>query len=154
MLYELETRDILSAFYEVYNKLGYGFLEQVYQNAFYKELLRRDIPCVPQQPINVYYKGELVGKFVADIVVDDTIILELKAVSALKEEHEVQLVNYLKATGIEVGLLLNFGKKPEFKRKIFSAEYQESLKSALSASSASNNESVSDNGSASDNHCV
>ena len=154
MLYELETRDILSAFYEVYNKLGYGFLEQVYQNALYKELLRRDIPCVPQQPINVYYKGELVGKFVADIVVDDTIILELKAVSALKEEHEVQLVNYLKATGIEVGLLLNFGKKPEFKRKIFSAEYQESLKSALSASSASNNESVSDNGSASDNHCV
>lgn len=143
MLYELETKDILNAFYEVYNELGYGFLEQVYQNAFYKELLKRNIPCVPQQPINVYYKGELVGKYIADIVVDDTIILELKAVSALKEEHEIQLVNYLKATGMEVGLLLNFGKKPEFKRKIFSHEYSDSLKSALSASSASNYESAS-----------
>lgn len=143
MLYELETRDILNVFYDVYNELGYGFLEQVYQNAFYKELVRRNIPCVPQQPINVYFKGELVGKYIADIVVDDTIILELKAVSALKEEHELQLVNYLKATGLEVGLLLNFGKKPEFKRKVFSDEYRDSLKSALSASSASNNESAS-----------
>lgn len=107
MLYELETRDILNVFYDVYNELGYGFLEQVYQNAFYKELVRRNIPCVPQQPINVYFKGELVGKYIADIVVDDTIILELKAVSALKEEHELQLVNYLKATGLEVGLLLS-----------------------------------------------
>ena len=145
MLHEQETRDILNAFYEVYNELGYGFLEQVYQNAFYKELQKREIPCVPQQPINVYYKGQLVGHYIADIVVDDTIILELKAVSALKEEHELQLVNYLKATGMEVGLLLNFGKKPEFRRKIFSEEYRESLKSAFSASSASNTNSASNN---------
>lgn len=139
MLYQLETADILGAFYDVYNELGYGFLEQVYQNALYKELLRRDIPCVAQQPIKVYYKGELVGNYIADIVVDDTIILELKAVSMLKEEHELQLVNYLKATGMEVGLLLNFGKKPEVRRKIFSHSYRSSLKSALSASSASKN---------------
>lgn len=140
MLYELETEEILGAFYAVYNELGYGFLEQVYQNALYKELLWRNIPCTPLQPIRVYYQGKLVGKYIADIVVDDTIILEQKAVSALKEEHELQLVNYLKATGMEVGLLLNFGKKPEIRRKIFSHEYRDSLKSALSASSASNKE--------------
>ena len=122
MLYESWTKEIIKAFYEVHNVLGYGFLEQVYQNALYKELKRRGIPCEAQYEIPVYYKGELVGRYIADIVVDKSVILELKAVSALREEHELQLVNYLKATNYEVGLLLNFGKSAEVKRKIFTAD--------------------------------
>lgn len=122
MLYESWTKEVIKAFYEVHNVLGYGFLEQVYQNALYKELKRRGIPCKAQYQIPVYYKGELVGRYVADIVVDESVILELKAVSALREEHELQLVNYLKATDFEVGLLLNFGKSAEIKRKIFTAD--------------------------------
>ena len=131
MLYQLETADILGAFYDVYNELGYGFLEQVYQNALYKELLRRNIPCVAQQPIKVYYKGELVGNYIADIVVDDTIILELKAVDSICNEHELQLINYLKATEIEVGLLLNFGEKPQVRRKLFTNDRKNNLWSSV-----------------------
>jgi len=136
-----KTEVIINAFYEVYNTLGYGFIENVYQNALYKELLRRNVPCIPHSKINVYYKDEVVGYYEADIVAYDSVILELKAVSALCESHEIQLVNYLKATNIEVGLLLNFGPKPEVKRKVFSLYYRERLKeknkSASSASSAS-----------------
>lgn len=127
MIYEAWTKEIIKAFYEVHNTLGYGFLEQVYQNALYKELKRRGIPCEAQHQIPVYYKGELVGKYVADIVVDNCIILELKAVSVLREEHELQLVNYLKATDYEVGLLLNFGRSGEVKRKIFTVDRKKAL---------------------------
>ena len=123
-----ETGAIIYAFYEVYNQLGYGFIENVYQNALYKELKRRNIPCVPHKKITVYYKEEAVGYYEADIVAYDKIILELKAVAKLTEAHEVQLVNYLKATDIEVGLLLNFGPKPEFKRRFFSLQAREMLK--------------------------
>ncbi len=118
MLYEELTKEIINAFYEVHNVLGFGFLEQVYQNALYKELKRRGLKCETQKPIKVYYKGELVGNYIADMVVDDLVILELKAISALRPEHEWQLVNYLKATGLKVGLLLNFGFSAEIKRKI------------------------------------
>lgn len=118
MLHEELTHEIINAFYEVHNILGFGFLEQVYQNALYKELCKRGLRCEPQKQLNVYYKGELVGHYIADMVVEDRIILELKAVSALRPEHEWQLVNYLKATGLEVGLLLNFGVSAEMKRKI------------------------------------
>ena len=113
------TGKIISAFYDVYNELGYGFLEKVYENALINELISRNIDCKKQQPIKVYYKEKEVGKYFADIIVEDKVILELKA-SALCEEHEYQLLNYLKATDIEVGLLLGFGKKPTFVRKIFS----------------------------------
>ena len=106
------------AFYEVHSILGFGFLEQVYQNALYKELKRRGLQCEAQKQLKVYYKNEVVGNYVADIVVNDQVILELKAVSALRPEHEWQLVNYLKATGLKVGLLLNFGLSGEVKRKI------------------------------------
>ncbi|WP_455591213.1 GxxExxY protein [Bacteroides sp.] len=127
MIYEAWTKEIIKAFYEVHNTLGYGFLEQVYQNALFKELKRRGIPCEAQYQIPVYYKGELVGRYVADIVVDGCVILELKAVSVLREEHELQLVNYLKATDYEVGLLLNFGRSAEVRRKIFTADRKKIL---------------------------
>ncbi|WP_367279868.1 GxxExxY protein [Bacteroides sp.] len=137
-----KTNVIIKAFYDVYNELGYGFLENVYQNALYKELMLREIPCVAHPKINVYYKKEVVGYYEADIIAFDSVILELKAVSQLTEAHEIQLVNYLKATTLEVGLLLNFGPKPEFQRKVFSHYYREHIKeeyekSALSALSAS-----------------
>lgn len=120
ILYESVTSIILKAFYDVYHELGYGFLENVYQNALYKELKRRGLKCEPQKKIEVFYKKEVVGLYYADILVENIIILELKAVSELSSAHESQLMNYLKATGIEVGLLLNFGPAPTFKRKIFS----------------------------------
>ena len=123
-----KTGEIISAFYEVYNELGYGFIENVYQNALFKELKNRGISCVAHPKITVFYKGESVGYYEADLIVYDSIILELKAVSQLTEAHELQLVNYLKATDIEVGLLLNFGPKPEFKRRFFSKESRELLK--------------------------
>ncbi|NLJ44287.1 MAG: GxxExxY protein [Bacteroidales bacterium] len=119
MLHEGKTKEILKAFYAVYKKLGYGFLEKVYLNALLIELKKSGFSCDSQKPIKVFYEGFLVGDYYADIVVDNCIILELKAAEALCEEHEYQLINYLKATEIEIGLLINFGKKPEFRRKIF-----------------------------------
>lgn len=113
------TDKIIKAYYKVYNDLGYGFLERVYENALFIELTDMGFKCVKQRPIDVFYKGVKVGNYFADIIVEDKIILELKAAEAIVEEHQFQLVNYLKATDIEVGLLLNFGKTPEFKRKIF-----------------------------------
>ena len=117
------------AFYDVYHELGYGFLENVYQNALYKELLRSGLKCEPQKKIEVYYKGEVVGLYYADILVEGVVILELKAVEDITPGHEAQLMNYLKATGIEVGLILNFGPlilnfgpEPAFRRKIFSRQ--------------------------------
>ena len=111
---------ILKAFYLVYNTLGYGFLERVYQNALYFELIEQGFKCEVQKQINVFYKNHKVGEYYADMVINNSIILELKAADALRPEHEFQLINYLKATDIEIGYLLNFGKHPEFKRKIFS----------------------------------
>ena len=118
MLHEDLTKNIISAFYEVHKILGFGFLENVYQNALYKELMSRGMKCECQKELNVYYKTEIVGTYKADIVVEDCVVLELKAVSALRPEHEWQLVNYLKATNLQVGLLLNFGVSAEIKRKI------------------------------------
>ena len=120
MLYKEKTDKIIKAFYKVYNKLSYGFLERVYQNALLIELRKMGFVCESEKPVKVYYEGELVGDYRADIVVDHCIIIENKAAVSLCEDHEYQLINYLKATEIEVGLLLNFGKTPEFKRKIFS----------------------------------
>ncbi len=113
------SNKIIKAFYTVYNKLGYGFLEKVYENSMMIELEKFGFNCRNQFPIKVYYEKMKVGIYYADIIVNDSIILELKAAENLCEEHEIQLINYLKATSIEVGLLLNFGKQPQFKRKIF-----------------------------------
>ncbi len=113
------SESILKVFYEVYNELGYGFLEKVYQNAMYFELKYQGFKVEAQKKIKVYYKNELVGDFIADLLIDDLIILELKACDGLVKAHYAQTLNYLKATNIEIGLLLNFGERPEIKRLIF-----------------------------------
>lgn len=119
LLHKNITDEIIRCFYEVYNILGYGFLEKVYESSLYNELISCGLSCERQKRIDVFYKRKLVGEYYADILVEDKVILELKAADSICEEHEFQLINYLKATNIEVGLLLNFGKKPEIKRKIF-----------------------------------
>jgi len=119
ILHKELTGSILKLFYEVYNELGYGFLEKVYQNALYNELKNNGFDVESQKQIKVYYKNIEVGEYYADLIVNDKVILELKATEAITEAHEFQLLNYLKSTNIEVGLLLNFGKKPEFCRKVF-----------------------------------
>lgn len=119
LLHKELSEKIIGAYYNVYNTLGFGFLEKVYENAFAVELKSLNIIFQIQKAIEVYYKSEKVGFYVADIVVDDKIIIELKAAESLCSEHEYQLLNYLKATNIEVGFLFNFGKKPQFKRLVF-----------------------------------
>lgn len=111
------TDKIIAAFYKVYNTLGYGFLEKVYENALVIELRKSHVAVQAQAPITVLYEGESVGEYFADLLVAEAVIVELKAAKALADEHEAQLLNYLKATPYEVGLLLNFGPKPEFKRR-------------------------------------
>lgn len=118
--YEDITSQILEVFFKrVYRRLGYGFLEKVYENAMALELRRIGLKVVQQQPIPVYYGPDVVGEYFADLVVEDKVIVELKAARALADEHEAQLLNYLRATPYEVGLLLNFGPKPQFIRKAF-----------------------------------
>jgi len=119
------TQRIIDVFYHVYNTLGYGFLEKVYENAMVVELTGRGLQVRQQQPIRVYYSGQSVGEYFADLVVDDTVIVELKAAEQVAEEHEAQLINYLRATRLEVGLLLNFGPKPQVRRKVFDNERKE-----------------------------
>jgi GxxExxY protein len=113
------TEKIIGVFYEVYNGLGYGFLEKVYENAMMLEFEKEGIPAVSQAPIRVFYDGKVVGEYFADLLVADKVIVEIKATRVLAPEHEAQLLNYLKATDKEVGLLLNFGPKPEIRRKAF-----------------------------------
>lgn len=120
LLHQEITDIIIKCFYKVYNELGYGFLEKVYENALIIELRLHGLIALKQTPIEVFYKGNNVGNYFADVIVENKVIIELKAgENGLVEEHELQLVNYLRATDKEVGLLLSFGKKPEFKRKIF-----------------------------------
>jgi GxxExxY protein len=119
MKYAELSEKIIGCAYRVYNKMGYGFLESVYEKCLLVELHKAGLRAESQRAITVYYDGENVGDFVADIVVEDTIIVELKSVRQLTTAHEVQVVNYLTATGKEVGLLLNFGeRKVEVKRKV------------------------------------
>jgi GxxExxY protein len=118
------TNKIIKAFYNVYNRLGYGFLEKVYENALLIELKKFNLDAKRQVPVKVFYDGSEVGNYFADLIVDDLVILELKAGDGFVEEHEAQLTNYLRATKIEIGLLLNFGIKPQIKRKAFSNEYK------------------------------
>ena len=119
MEHEELTRQIIGCAYRVYNAMGYGFLESVYENCMLIELRKLGVRVENQRPIKVYSEGEVVGNFEADLFVQDAVIVELKSVSALVRVHEVQLVNYLKATGIDVGLLLNFGdQRVEVRRKL------------------------------------
>ncbi len=114
------TGSIINAFFKVYNTLGYGFLEKVYENALLLELRGRGIHCLSQYAVKVYYDNVEVGFYIADIIVNDILIIEIKAAEGLCEQHEFQLINYLRATDLQIGLLLNFGKSPQFKRKIVS----------------------------------
>lgn len=120
------TEDIIKAFFHVYNSLGFGFLEKVYENAMVHVLTGMKHLVAQQYPIIVLFDGIVVGEYFADLFIDDRVIVELKAAEAIRKEHEAQLLNYLKASQIEVGLLLNFGRKPEFKRRAFSNKNKES----------------------------
>lgn len=114
------TEKIIGCAYKVYNQLGTGFLEKIYENALMIELRKAGLSAQQQYPVKVYYDGVIIGDHVADIMVEDKVIIELKAVNQLVRAHEVQLVNYLKATGLEVGLLINFGDKITIKRRALS----------------------------------
>jgi GxxExxY protein len=116
------SQKVIGCFFTVYRKLGFGFAEKVYENALCIELRKAGIKAVKQEPIKVFYDDEIVGDYKADILVEDKIILELKAVSGIIEEHEAQLLNYLRATDVEVGYILNFGTKSQFLRRVFSNE--------------------------------
>jgi len=113
------TDQIIGSFFDVYNNLGSGFLEPVYENALVICLEQKGLKVEQQIPIQVRFQDRVVGEFRADLLVDNSVIVELKAVSQIGDIHIAQTLNYLKATGIEVGLLLNFGTKPEFKRFIY-----------------------------------
>ena len=113
------TERILKVYYEVYNEQGFGYLESVYERAMAIALADAGLRVQRQVPIAVYFRGQVVGEFVADLLVEDLVLLELKAARAIDSSHEAQTLNYLRATPIEVGLLLNFGPKPEFRRFAF-----------------------------------
>jgi GxxExxY protein len=119
------TEQIIGAFYTVYSSLGYGFLENIYVKSLIIEMKKRGMTPRDEVPIHVYYDGQLIGEYFADLVVNDLVILEIKAAKSLAAEHEAQLLNYLKATPYEVGLLLNFGPKPETKRRSFDNQRKE-----------------------------
>lgn len=119
LLHKEITDQVIKAFYTVYNKLGYGFKERVYEKAIEIELNQLGLEVKRQQSIKVYYGRISVGTYYADLVINNKVIIELKAVSKLIEAHKAQLLNYLRASNLEVGLVLNFGLKPEISRKIF-----------------------------------
>ena len=121
------TDRIIGAFFTVYNRLGYGFTEKVYENALALELRKLGLRVEQQKPISVYYDGQVVGEYFADIVVNGAVILELKAVRRFLKEHEAQLLNYLKATAVEVGMLLNFGPESDVRRKVYDNDRKGSL---------------------------
>lgn len=124
---ELSKR-IINVFYDVHNELGYGFSEKVYQKAYAIALRQDGMKADEQVPIKVYFRGQLVGEFFADMIINDLILLELKVAEAIIEEFEAQLLNYLKSTEIEVGYVMNFGKSASFKRKVFDNERKVSLR--------------------------
>jgi GxxExxY protein len=124
LLHEELTNKIIKCFYNVFNTLGYGFLEKVYHNSMLLELRSYGLEAISQGEIIVFYDGTEVGHYYADIIVEDLVILEIKVAKTIIEAHEAQLLNYLRATDKEVGLVLNFGPKAEFKRKIFENRYK------------------------------
>ncbi len=119
LLFAEITDKIIACAYDVYNKLGFGFSEKIYENAMMIKLSQKQLPSIQQAPIKVHFEDQLVGEYSADIFIDTKIIVELKAVTALSKAHEVQLINYLKATNTKVGLLINFGEKLKIVRRVF-----------------------------------
>ena len=128
LLHKTITDAVLKIYFDVYNQLGSGFLEKVYQNAMYFELKNKGFKVEAQKQIKVYFRKQLVGEYYADLIVQDKVIVELKATELLMNVHVAQTLNYLKATEIEVGLLLNFGEEPEFKRMIYTNDRKINLK--------------------------
>lgn len=124
------TEAIIRTFYEVYNELGHGFLESVYEEAMFRVLRQSGVSVQRQYPLPVRFRGEQVGDFRADLVVADNVIVELKAVRAFEPFHEAQLLNYLRASDLEGGLLLNFGPTPRLKRLVFANEKKHLRRSA------------------------
>ena len=121
------TGKILGAFFQVHKELGYGFSERVYENALAILLVEMGLKVEQQVRLYVFYHGRVVGEYIADMVINDTVLLELKATQKIMEDHPAQLLNYLEATNIEVGLVLNFGPSAEFRRKIYDNERKGSL---------------------------
>ncbi len=128
LLHKEISSPVLKIFYEVYNQLGYGFLEKVYQNSMYLELKAQGFKVEAQKQIKVYYKNQVVGEYYADLIIEDKIIVELKACECLISSHITQLLNYLRCTNIEVGFVLNFGEDPEFKRIIYTNNRKTTIK--------------------------
>lgn len=122
LLHEELTEKIIGVFYDVYNELGHGFLESVYHKAMVVALTQVGLTVVSKPQVPVFFRGELVGDFEADVVVEGKVLLELKSARELDPAHEAQTLNYLRATPIEVGLLMNFGPKPKFRRLAFANE--------------------------------
>jgi GxxExxY protein len=116
------TGRIIKVFYDVYNELGHGYLESVYEAAMRIALVQEGMVAFPKSHVSVWFRGQIVGEFVPDLLVDNLIIVELKAARAIEAAHEAQLLNYLRATRSEVGLVLNFGPKAAFKRLVFDNE--------------------------------
>ena len=116
------TQKIIGVFYEVYNELGAGFVESVYREAMRLALRQSNLKVETEVPIQVRFRGEVVGVFRADLVVNDTVLIELKATEGIIREHEAQTLHYLRATNIEVALLMNFGPRPRFKRLVMDNE--------------------------------
>jgi GxxExxY protein len=110
------TELVIGTFYDVYNELGYGFLELVYRNSLQLALLAQGVEVEQEVPVAVYFRGKNVGDFRADLVVNRVILLELKTADAIAAAHEAQVINYLRATALELGLILNFGPKPKVRR--------------------------------------
>lgn len=114
------SKQVIGAFFDVYNELGHGFLESVYEGALAIRLHEFGLQVERQAPVAVRFHNHVVGEFRTDLLVEDCLLVEIKAVRSLVEAHEAQLLNYLKATGLRVGLLLNFGSRAEFRRRVFS----------------------------------
>ena len=131
MLHEEKTKLIIRCFYNVANSLGYGFLEKVYENALVVELIENGFKVKSQSGISVHYKGQRVGDYFADLIINDLILIELKSVEMLIGAHRNQLINYLKASEIEVGLLMNFGETATFERFIFTNDKKPLLRTPI-----------------------
>ena len=116
------TETIIGVFYDVYNELGYGFLESVYEGAMAVALREAGLSAMRQVAVPVWFRGNMVGDFRADILVEDRVLLDLKSARVLERSHEAQILHYLKSTKIEIGLLLNFGQRPQFRRLLFDNE--------------------------------
>ena len=119
LLHEELTDQLIGIYYDVYNELGYGFLESVYEEAMEIALEQEGLQVGRQVPLEVWFRSKQIGEFRADLIVEDLVILEMKACRTLGPTHEAQVLNYLRATNLEVGILLNFGPKPQFKRLVF-----------------------------------